>query len=83
MDIFLVFPGKGDVGNRDWYLIPHDKLFGILKQKHGHAPQWNHVKHGEYWHCPVSRDLAEYLTEYSIDLFFLILLTFQPRYQLI
>ena len=38
-DIFMVFPGKGDVGNRDWYLIPHDKLFGILKQKHGHAPQ--------------------------------------------
>ena len=66
-DIFMVFPGKGDVGNRDWYLIPHDKLFGILKQKHGHAPQWNHVKHGEYWHCPVSGDLAEYLTEYSID----------------
>ena len=31
-DIFMVFPGKGDVGNRDWYLIPHDKLFGILNK---------------------------------------------------
>ena len=65
--LHMVFPGKGDVGSREWYLVPHDELFEILKSKHGHAPMWDHPTHGEHWHCPVSKDLAEDLERYSIQ----------------
>ena len=63
----MVFPGKGDAGSREWYLLPHDELFHLLKSKHGHAPMWDHPNHGEHWHCPVSKDLAEDLESHSIQ----------------
>ena len=66
-DSFMVFPGKGEKGKREWYKIPHDDLFSILKAKHGKAPKWNNPKYGEYWHCEVSKDLAEELENHSIS----------------
>jgi len=65
--LYMVFPGKGEHGARDWYLVPHDELFQLLKSKHGHAPMWTHPNHGEHWHCTVSKDLAEKLERYSIQ----------------
>jgi len=65
-DIWMVFPGKGNAFEREWYLIPHDTLYRILKEKHGEAPQWVHPTHGEYWHTPVSKDLAEQLSVYAV-----------------
>ena len=65
--LHMVFPGKGDAGAREWYLVPHDELFQLLKSKHGHAPMWNHPTHAEHWHCPVSKDLAEDLERHSIQ----------------
>lgn len=65
--IHMVFPGQGEAGAREWYLIPHDKLFDILKGKHGDAPKWDHPVHGEYWHCPVSKDLAGELEGHAIN----------------
>jgi hypothetical protein len=65
-DIWMVFPGKGNAFEREWYLIPHDTLYLILKQKHGEALQWLHPTHGEYWHTSVSKDLAERLSVYAV-----------------
>jgi|GEM_PF-3976197 len=62
----MVFPGNGKLGSRDWYLIPHDELFKIQKLRHGHAPKWDHPERGEYWFCPVSKELADILEEYLI-----------------
>ena len=56
--LHMVFPGKGDAGAREWYLVPHDELFQLLKSKHGHAPMWVTqltVSIG----IAVSKDLAE------------------------
>ena len=64
--IVMVFPGQGQRFERDWYLVPHDTLFEILKSKHGHAPKWDHPKFGEYWHCPVSSDLANILAPFLL-----------------
>ena len=65
-ELYMIFPGKDEAGSREWYLVPHDKLFEILKASHGHAPKWNNPKLGEIWHCPVSNHLAEILEEYAI-----------------
>lgn len=65
-DICMVFPGKGGAFEREWYLVPHDTLYLILKGKHGSAPQWLHPIYGEYWHTPVSAELANQLTQYAI-----------------
>ena len=65
-DIWMVFPGKGDAFEREWYLVPHDTLYAILKQEHGSAPQWEHPSYGEYWHTPVSKNLAKELSEYAV-----------------
>ena len=65
-DIWMVFPGKGVEFEREWFLVPHDTLYTILKSKHGSAPQWFHPTHGEYWHTPVSDALAKELSPYAI-----------------
>jgi hypothetical protein len=65
-NIWMIFPGKGEPFARDWFLIPHDKLHELLKAKHGDAPQWHHPTLGEYWHTPVSEELASKLSKYSI-----------------
>jgi hypothetical protein len=66
-NIWMIFPGKGAPFARDWFLIPHDKLHELLKAKHGNASQWHHPTLGEYWHTPVSEELATKLSEYSIN----------------
>ena len=66
-NIYMVFPDTGEGSSRKWYKVEHDKLFEILKAKHGHAPKWNHPKQGEYWHCPVSKELATQLKSYLIE----------------
>lgn len=65
-DIWMVFPGKGVAFEREWFLVPHDTLYTILKSKHGSAPQWFHPTQGEYWHTPVSDELANELASYAI-----------------
>jgi hypothetical protein len=65
-DIYMVFPAQGDSFNREWYLIPHDTLFQILKSKHGDAPNWNHSEFGEHWNTPVSKNLADELKSFTI-----------------
>ncbi len=65
-DIWMVFPGKGIPFEREWFLVPHDTLYTMLKNKHGSAPQWVHPTHGEYWHTPVSDQLADELSPYAI-----------------
>lgn len=66
-NIYMVFPGKGNSFQREWYLVPHDILFEKLKEIHGNAPKWNHPDFGEYWHEPVSTKLAEELKSFSIQ----------------
>jgi hypothetical protein len=66
-NIYMVFPEHGDSFNREWYLIPHDTLFQILKSLHGDAPNWNHSEFGEYWHTPVSKKLANDLKSFAIS----------------
>jgi hypothetical protein len=65
-EIWMVFPGPGPDFQRMWYLIPHDVLFQKLKERHGHAPKWRHPIHGEYWHTPVNKELAEELSHYRV-----------------
>jgi len=65
-NIYMVFPGIGEPMQREWYVVPHDKLFHTLKEIHGSAPKWDHPVYGEYWHAPVSKKLAEILSPFAI-----------------
>ncbi|MEM7779254.1 MAG: hypothetical protein AAF697_02555 [Pseudomonadota bacterium] len=42
-NIWMLFPDRPWDANivRRWFLIPHDKLFGIIKERHGHAAKWD------------------------------------------
>jgi len=65
-NIHMVFPGVGEPMRREWYVVPHDKLFHTLKEIHGSAPKWDHPVYGEYWHAPVSKKLAERLALFAV-----------------
>jgi len=46
--LWMLFPGtpfRTDV-RRDWYLVPHDELYEMLRKKHGKAPAF-----AKEWHC--------------------------------
>jgi len=47
--LWLLFPSaKFKLGvARTWFLIPHDDLFGWIKDRHGHTPKW-----GDWWSYP-------------------------------
>ena len=64
-NIFMIFPGIGEVMKRDWYLVAHDKLFIIQKKQHGHANKW--ANKGGFWHSPVNPKLAELIKDYKIS----------------
>jgi hypothetical protein len=46
--LWMLFPNttfRADV-RRDWYLVPHDELYEMLKKRHGMAPSFS-----KEWHC--------------------------------
>ena len=46
--LWMLFPStkfSADV-RREWFLVPHDTLYKLVKEKHGHAPKFD----GE-WSC--------------------------------
>ena len=48
---------------REWYLVPHDKLYEMLKKKHGEAPAF-----AKGWHCrTVPADDRKYLASFAIN----------------
>ena len=46
--LWMLFPSAKFTADarRDWFLVPHDVLYELIEQKHGHAPKFN----GE-WSC--------------------------------
>ena len=46
--LWMLFPStKFSAGiRREWFLVPHDALYKLVKEKHGHSPKFN----GE-WSC--------------------------------
>jgi hypothetical protein len=65
-DIWMLFPDKilnlNGKEPRNWYLIPHDKLFEVVRTKHGNSAKWN----GK-WRAPyVTADMAEKLSAFRI-----------------
>jgi hypothetical protein len=65
-DIWMLFPQKGEPFKRNWYLIKHDELLKIQKNRHGKAPKWNDSLKGEYWTEEVGVKLSDILEEFSI-----------------
>ncbi|PYX00878.1 MAG: hypothetical protein DMG89_03260 [Acidobacteria bacterium] len=47
--LWMLFPStKFSAGiRREWFLVPHDALYELLKEKHGHAPKFD-----GRWSCP-------------------------------
>jgi hypothetical protein len=61
--IWMLFPDpKGTLG-RSWYLVPHDKFFDWVKNRHGRAPKWQNFWSDSY----LSRDLTEFLEHFRIS----------------
>jgi len=48
---------------RKWFLVPHNKLYKWVKDKHGHTPKWS-----EKWSYPsVSRELGRFLEKFTVN----------------
>ncbi len=60
--IWMLFPDPaGQVPGRDWFLIPHDKLFDYVRRRHGQAPRWRDV-----WSYPlIPNHLGTFLEPFS------------------
>jgi hypothetical protein len=62
--LWMLFPSttfRSDV-RRDWYLVPHDELYTMLKRKHGNAPAFR-----KGWSCrTVPADDRKYLAKFAI-----------------
>jgi len=62
--LWMLFPDpkSGTGPGRKWFLVPHDKLYEWMKEKHGDAPKWN-----DTWHDPqISRELLGFLDEFAV-----------------
>lgn len=62
--LWMLFPEKKYAADssREWYLVPHGKLYDLLKNKHGHAPKWN-----DTWSsATVPKDLRGSLRNYVV-----------------
>lgn len=62
--IWMLFPSAPFAPDnpRQWFLVPHDKLFDYVHQRHGHTPKWN-----ESWSYPsISKDLMAFLQPFAI-----------------
>jgi hypothetical protein len=47
--LWMLFPSSAFTGEvrRKWFLVPHDKLYKLMKVKHGHADSFDGA-----WSCP-------------------------------
>ncbi|SIT52817.1 hypothetical protein BQ8794_10187 [Mesorhizobium prunaredense] len=63
--MWMLFPDqpyKQDI-RRDWFLVPHDRLFDLLKSKHGHSAKWRDI-----WNVrTVSRDQRAFLDQWKLS----------------
>jgi hypothetical protein len=62
--LWMLFPDPDSgIGlGRKWFLVPHDKLYEWMKEKHGHAPKWK-----DAWHYPkISNELRRFLDEFAL-----------------
>jgi hypothetical protein len=62
--LWMLFPDpkSGISLGRKWFLVPHDELYGWVKDRHGHAPKWRAA-----WSFPnVPRKLGQFLDGFTI-----------------
>lgn len=58
--IWMLFPDPKGGQGRDWFLVPHDKLYEWVKRRHRRAPKWN-----KSWTYPhISEDLRAFLRRF-------------------
>lgn len=63
-NLWLLFPSEKYAGQacRDWYLVPHDRLYDWTKAKHGRAPKWQ-----DEWSYPsLSKELRHFLGKHRL-----------------
>lgn len=65
--MWMLFPDpKGPIPGRDWYLVPHDKLFAWWERDHGRGPGWSET---QAWSVPyVKPALAKFLKRHKVTL---------------
>jgi hypothetical protein len=62
--LWMLFPGpdSGTGLGRKWFLVPHNKLYEWVKERHGHAPKWN-----DAWNYPsIPKKLLRFLDEFTV-----------------
>jgi hypothetical protein len=61
--IWMLFPEPNGTAGRQWFLVPHDKLYKWTKDRHGRAPKWN-----EAWSYPsISKELRKFLEKFAVN----------------
>jgi hypothetical protein len=62
--LWMLFPGpkSNTATGRTWFLVPHDRFYEWVKDRHSHTPKWNKA-----WSYPtVSKTLSAFLAEFAI-----------------
>ena len=44
-DLWMLFPSKGNPGQRNWYLIRHQELYRYWQKKHNKTESWRQGKY--------------------------------------
>jgi hypothetical protein len=64
-DMWMLFPCSpwNSKPKRDWFLVPHDELFAVMKQRHGHAMGF---AEGKWTVSSPAQDLRPWLEDYRV-----------------
>jgi hypothetical protein len=65
--LWMLFPDPKEAVTlgRKWFLVPHNKLYEWMQDKHGHTPYWIE---NEAWHDPtISNELGKFLEDYKVE----------------
>jgi len=63
--LWMLFPDpKVDFASgREWFLVPHDKLYEWMKSKHGHTRS---MEKGEWRETMISKELGGFLEDHTV-----------------
>ncbi|WP_439287962.1 hypothetical protein [Lonepinella sp. BR2904] len=65
-EIYIAFPNTNRDGNRDWYLISHDKLLQLIENEFPYTKSVSWIDKGIYYPAKISKKMENLIEPYCV-----------------